>query len=364
MIRRLYVHNYRCFENFELNLNGLSSALLIGKNGSGKSTVAHALEVLQKIARGTNRVGQLVGQMDFGLVGPSAPMRFELEAQIANHAYRYVMALEFPEGFRELRVHSESLLCDDTPVFERTGARVDRQAASFQMDWHTLALPVFQELPGQQRLSMFKHWLSRLAILRPVPTLITGGYDEESLEPSVDAANVGAWLGAIFKSAPAAYSKVDGYLKQLMPDFLDIRIPKVGEDQHAVVLRFQQDGGRSNALPLARLSDGEKCFVISAALLAAHDAYGPMTCFWDEPDTHLALDEVGHFITALRRAALNGGQFICTTHHPEAIRSFSPDNTFVLFRRGHLEPTIVRPLSEINVNGDLIGALTRGDLEP
>jgi AAA15 family ATPase/GTPase len=42
MIRRLYIHNFRCL--------GHSSVLLIGKNGSGKTTVSLALEILQKIA--------------------------------------------------------------------------------------------------------------------------------------------------------------------------------------------------------------------------------------------------------------------------------------------------------------------------
>ena len=50
MIRRLYVHNFRCLENFELPVSGQPSVLLIGKNGSGKTTVGLALEILQKIA--------------------------------------------------------------------------------------------------------------------------------------------------------------------------------------------------------------------------------------------------------------------------------------------------------------------------
>ncbi len=56
MIQRLYVHNYRCLENFELNLKGQQSALLIGKNGVGKSTIASVLEVFQSVSRGVNGV--------------------------------------------------------------------------------------------------------------------------------------------------------------------------------------------------------------------------------------------------------------------------------------------------------------------
>lgn len=60
MIKRLCFHNFRCLENFELPAFGQASALLIGRNGVGKSSIAIGLELLQHIARGTNRVRELV----------------------------------------------------------------------------------------------------------------------------------------------------------------------------------------------------------------------------------------------------------------------------------------------------------------
>ena len=75
VIRRFYVHNFRCLENFELPVSGLSSVLLIGNNGSGKTTVSLALEIFQKIARGANRVRQLVGPGDLSSGRTEAPMR-------------------------------------------------------------------------------------------------------------------------------------------------------------------------------------------------------------------------------------------------------------------------------------------------
>ena len=104
--------------------------------------------------------------------------------------------------------------------------------------------------------------------------------------------------------------------------------------------------------------------MICALVLATNYATGPVFCFWDEPDNYLAIQEVGHFVMALRRAFQSGGQFIATSHNPEAIRRFSDENTLFLYRKSHLEPAIVRPLSELQVEGDLVGALIRGDVEP
>jgi ABC-type multidrug transport system ATPase subunit len=148
-----------------------------------------------------------------------------------------------------------------------------------------------------------------------------------------------------------------------MPDLKDIKNPMVARESRSLVVQFSSKQGTLN-LPFDDLSDGEKCFMIWALALAANEAYSPLLCFWDEPDNYLAPEEVGHFVLALRKVFGTGGQFIATSHNPEAIMRFSADSTLVLHRKSHLEPTIMRPLKEIQISGDLVGALVRGDLEP
>ena len=110
------------------------------------------------------------------------------------------------------------------------------------------------------------------------------------------------------------------------------------------------------------LSDGEKCYLLSAYIVAANAVSPPVVCVWDEPDNHLSLSEVGHFITSLRKMTNQDGQFIATTHHPETIRKFSDENSFVLTRKSHLDPTVVQPLSAHAHTGDLIDALARDEI--
>jgi len=183
------------------------------------------------------------------------------------------------------------------------------------------------------------------------------------MEPNVQVTDFGSWFTGLLAHTPSAYAKIDAYLKQVVPDLKDIKNPLVGTDFRTLIVQFSANQGTLN-IPFEDLSDGEKCFMICALALAANDTYGPLLCFWDEPDNYLSIDEVGHFVMALRRAFQSGGQFIATSHNPEAIRSFSDENTLYLCRKSHLEPTIVRPLSELQVNGDLVDALTRGDVEP
>ncbi|HEX5434256.1 MAG TPA: AAA family ATPase, partial [Candidatus Angelobacter sp.] len=166
MIRRLYIHNYRCLENFELAISGQHSVLLIGKNGSGKTTVGLALEVLQRIARRTNRVGDLIKPKDFTRGNSNVPMRFEIEAELRGEIYQYVIALELPKGFKELRVSEEKLTVSGKPVYSREVARVHlartnhERDASFPIDWHLVALPIVQEQSENDPLFIFKRWLA------------------------------------------------------------------------------------------------------------------------------------------------------------------------------------------------------------
>src|SRR5207302_3283555 len=102
--------------------------------------------------------------------------------------------------------------------------------------------------------------------------------------------------------------------------------PFSGTDSRSLTIQFQQDKAVLS-LPFRDLSDGEKCFFICAVTLAANESYGPIFCFWDEPDNYLSLSEVGHFVMTLRRSFQDGGQLLVTSHNPEAVRRFSDENT-------------------------------------
>ena len=368
MLQRLYVHNFRCLENFELTMKEMSSTLLIGKNGTGKSTIATALEVFQSIGRGINRVGQLVKSKDFTRGRYDVPIRLEIEVLLEEKLYKYILSLELPEKFKELRVFEEQLLVAGNPIYSRKEAQVTIYSSSqnresqFLVDWHLVALPVIQEQSETDPLHTFKNWLAHIIILAPIPSLMTGDSHGETLQPNRDGANIGEWFSGLLGRYPAAYRDVDKYLREVMPDFQDFLNELIGKEFKSLIVRFAENNATLN-VNFQDLSDGEKCFFLCAVVLAANKFYGSVLCFWDEPDNYLSISEVGHFITSLRRSFKDSGQILVTSHNPEAIRKFSNENTFILDRKSHLEPTLIRLLSDIPVTGDLINSLICGDIE-
>jgi predicted ATPase len=364
MIEKLYVHNFRCFENFTLDLGARPSVLVIGKNGGGKSTILNCLSLFQKICRGSNRVGNLISAGDFSEHRTDRPMRFEIDLTLSDKRFNYAVSFEWPTDFREARILDESLSVDGQPIFTRHQAQIQLAGgAAFGIDWHIVALPVINERPGERAIQDLKAFFASMILIAPIPAAMTGFAEEPSVELQYDAANYGSCLSALLGQKPAAYSVFDSYVKTVIPDFSSIENVPRGERGTQLIVKFErQNSQQSLTVEFKALSDGEKCFFLSAYLIAANAVGWPVFCMWDEPDSHLSLSEVGQFITGLRKMANRRGQFIATTHHPETVRKFSDETTFVLSRKGHMDPPIVSPLADFTYSGDLINALIRDEI--
>jgi ABC-type cobalamin/Fe3+-siderophores transport system ATPase subunit len=364
MIERLYIHNFRCFENFTLDLAGRSSALVIGKNGVGKSTLLHCLGLFQAICRGFNRVRNLISATDFAQHRMDHPMRFEVEVVLSGKRFKYAVSFDWPPNFREARVLDEGLWADGQVVFTRSQAQIQLAGGpSFRLDWHTVALPVIEERPGERAIQDVKSFLGTLILLAPIPANMTGFAEEPSLQLQKDAANYASCLRALLGQKPAGYTVLDSYVRAVIPDFSSIENVERGESGTQLLVKFeQQNPQRSFTVEFKALSDGEKCLFLSAYVIASNSVGPPVVCVWDEPDNHLSLPEVGQFVMGLRKMTSRTGQFIATTHHPETIRKFSDETTFALTRKSHLDPTVVRPLADFPHTGDLINALIRDEI--
>lgn len=364
MIKQLYVNNFRCLENFSLDLADRSSALLIGKNGAGKSSVLQSLKLFQRICRGSSRIRDLISASDFSQHRTDSPMRFEIDVSLSGKLFQYTIAFEWPANFREARILDESLTLDGGHIFTRQQSEIQLSGGStFRLDWHTVALPVINERPGERAIQELKTFFATMILIAPVPAKMTGFSEEPSVELEDDAGNFVSCLRALLGQKPATYGAFASHVETVIPDFSSIENVERGESGTQLVVKFEQPEPQlSLSVEFKALSDGEKCFFLGAYIIASYAAGMPVFCMWDEPDNHLSLSEVSQFIIGLRKIANRGGQFVATTHHPETIRRFSEETTFVLSRKSHLEPTVVKQLAKFPYNGDLINALIRDEI--
>ena len=372
MLQRLYVHNYRCLENFELNLKDISSALLIGKNGSGKSTILKVLEIFQSIGRGITRVDQLISLKDFS--NKKVDIQFEIEVLLDESVYRYCLVFRlqkisssYNNTKEQIRVFKEELFISDERSYfidQEEGYVYFKDQEDKIQSAHFLVDNEYVSLPRPRiKANILKSWLEQMILLAPVPSLMKGESKGNTLYPIRNGSNFGTWVSGLLSwYPPDAPYQIAKNLRELMPDVHDFLNEPIGKNAKSLVVLFKADN-TTLSVEFEDLSDGEKCFFLCAVVLAATKYYGPLFCFWDEPDNYLSLSEVGHFVTSLRRAFKNSGQILVTSHNEEAIRKFSDENTFVLDRKSHLEPTLIRRLSDLSFTGNLINNLITGDLE-
>lgn len=371
MLEHLSIKNYRCFKDFSVDFKGLNSCVILGKNGAGKTTVGSVIQILQKIAYQTSRVGELIKSSDISDLR-DGPVTFELRARLSEKEYKYSISFELPDRFKELRVLAEEFTVDGNAVFSRQLAQVtiskshQSNDTSFGVDWHVTALPIIQTGSQSDPIAVFKSWLAGIIVLRPVPSSMTGNSDTETRLPKPTVENFGEWFSGILVSNPSSYEPFFSFLKEVMPDISAVKNPSIGPENRSVEAEFK-DGKKSLNLQLNQLSDGEKCFFVCALLIAMASDGQPFTCFWDEPDNYLAPQEVSSTMLALRRAFKKENQIIITSHNPDAIRCFAEENTLILVRASRLLAPVAKTLAKLRDEnpdgGPVLDQWLRGDLD-
>jgi predicted ATPase len=352
MIQRIYIENFRCFEKLDINFRDRKSVLVSGKNGAGKSTLVSVFRFLQSIGLGSNRVSELVKFTDRR---SDLPMRVEISVSLDSRLFCYqleiVPRLLFPA------VIEESLSVDGRSLFTRASVEIDMKILALPTIGAPTVVGTIQEkLTSLFAIKTFREWMGRMVILAPVPSSMTGVSSDLVLTPTDNGENFASWLNGLLNQFPKTYEVITSFVSDLLPDYLDFEKRLIGEATSDIFVKFGSNG-KSKSIAFTSLSDGEKCFFLCGAVVAANQVNGPIVCLWDEPDNFLSPSEVGHFIMALRRSFEAKGQLIVTSHNLEAIRKFSDENTLYLNRRSHLDPPTARWLSDLHYTGDLVESL-------
>ncbi len=356
MLKRLYVHNFKCLQNFELKLNDLNSVFLLGKNGSGKTTIFDVIEIFQKIGRGTTLLEDLIDKTSFNLGNKHLPIEFELEVEIDKKNFEYKLSVEFPEGFIYPRVKNESLFVNKKAIFQRNGGETSvKESTHFSLDWHHIGLLLIS-LRDEKSLILFRGWLRDIIILSPFPRHFNDFSKAESVTVSREGANIIDWARWLLSSNPSLYITIFDFLKLRMPDLQVFKFEVLGRDDKGLIFTFK-DNNKNFDVDFSQLSDGEKIFFLGATVIVAYMNNPTTLCLWDEPDNFVGLKELNHFITAFRKsfeASESKGQLIMTSHNERVINNFSDHNIFVVTRSSHLSPTRIEVLENISYDSETV----------
>lgn len=336
MFNRLWVDNYKCLVNFELRLG--ETALLLGANGSGKTSVLDVVRALRQLLSGTVRVaGPDVFPTRTLTRWDSRDLQIaEVEVTLADDVLRYRVEVEHDRATKRARISLEELVAvGGDPLFKCEMGKVQlyrddgSMGPQYYVDWTESALARVASRPDNRRLTSFLEFFRRVVVCRLIPPAYRAQSVRESEHLAVDGHDFADWYRHAVQEHPDRVQAFVAGLQDAIGGFRGIRLEKVGDEARSVMI-MQENNGTRYELRLDEASDGERALATLYALL--HLGQGS-TLLLDEPDNYVGLPEIQPWLIALSDACGDTvSQAVLCSHHPEAIDYLGSDSGIFLRR--------------------------------
>jgi ABC-type molybdenum transport system ATPase subunit/photorepair protein PhrA len=359
MINRVFIDNYKCCVNFECLPQPLQ--LLIGDNGTGKTTLFDVLETLRDfVCLGTDSATAFpTSSLTAWDTRPD--QTFELDVRGNGGIYTYGVVIEHDRAGLRNRIKSEGLKFDGKPLYEFDGndAHLYRDDFSegpvFPFDWSRSALSTIPERQDNQKLTWFRMRLGRVYVFAPDPLRMSARSEGELEQPDRSLHEIVSWLRHLTQESVDTVSQLRDSLRDGVIDGLDnMKLEKVSEATRALKFEFKFSGngkGKKFNLSLDQLSIGQRNLVALFAILYAAIESDSTVCI-DEPDNYVALRELQPWLTAVSdRVADQDGQCLLISHHPDLINYLAARHGLI-FQRSEAGPVRVKPFAW--AEGDLV----------
>ena len=366
MFKRLYCNNYRGLVNFEIELDELT--LLLGRDGSGKTSVLDVMFALCRLLDGSAKVTDSGVFPERTLTrwqsGKEQAFELDVELDVELHGsprrvpFTYRLEVEHEESSRKARINRESLTANGQPLFrsDRGTVHLYRDDHSdgpmFLADWSESALARVPPGPDNRMLTRFADFMGRVIVCNLSPARFETEAAEESVRLSRDAANFAAWYRHMQLENPGQVAELTAGLRRVIEGFDQLRLVKAGLDVRALMVGFAEDGGKPYSLRLDEISDGERALIALYAL-AKLTANQDCALFLDGPENFVALAEIQPWLVEIADSCGQSlPQVVMSSHHPELI-DFLGRESGILLSRGNGGVTRTSKLKDVSAGGAL-----------
>ena len=322
MIKRIYIDNFRGFVNFEWKPSSLN--LMLGDNGSGKTSIFDVLGLLQKTILGGTPTNQCFLRQSVTAWEKRLTQTFEVDIKGNGGVYRYRLEIRYHQSESEKNwIQAETVTFNDQPLYTFDSSEVSLYrddftgGAAFPFDPSRSALATIPDRDDNAKLTWFRdHW-HQIFTFSPDPLRMLAMADKEVARPDRQMRQIVAWLRHLTQDSFESINTLREYLADALHGFSDFRLSKAGENARVLKLLFSYGSGTE--IPFDWLSDGQRTLFSLYAILAAAVGPGRTVCI-DEPDNFVALRELQPWLTELRdRVEDSGGQVLMISHNSEVI---------------------------------------------
>jgi energy-coupling factor transporter ATP-binding protein EcfA2 len=355
MLKRFYADNYKCLVNFEYKPAPFQ--LLIGRNGSGKTTVFEALQFLREAVISGNRVDHFFRSNSVTRWQNRSIQTFELDLQDKLGLFRYRLTIEQDhDTTSELgKIKEESLTMDDVPVFLFQSGEASlfhpdgTQGPKFPVNPWRSGLGGIPARHDTVRVTRFKERLAQVVCVRPNPWSMALGTDFDGTYLQHDALNFSSWYRNQSLDNPrGAVTEYFTALQDVFDDFESLRFKNRSDKVAMLQLLLKTDSKQYGQSPqriefdLEELSEGQRILLLLYALLyCAVDENHVLLL--DEPDNFVALAEIQPWLMQLMdKIEDRRGQVLIISHNSEVMNYLATIDTLHFFRHDN-GPTRIKP---------------------
>lgn len=322
MLKRLYIDNFRCLVNFELNLDSIN--LFLGSNGSGKSTVFKVLQKIQEFVNGDSKVKEIFLLSDCTRWQTLQVQRFELEIIGNNGIYKYELGIGHDQD--KCRVEYERLWYDNQLLlkFELGEVQLYRdnhsEGPQYSFDWSQSMLPTLMPRNDNTKLTWFKNRIKRFIIVQIIPSLMVDESNQKEIRLTKKMENFVSWYRYL-SDDQGKVAEIGNILRDVLNGFNSFKFEQVSEQNIVLKLRFSGAGNSAKPIEyrLGELSDGQKVLIALYTLIYGTKSEDYTLCI-DEPENFLALPEIQPWLIQLYDFCSESQlQSLLISHHPELI---------------------------------------------
>jgi len=331
MLKRLYIDNFRCFVNFEYKPE--RKQLLLGANGSGKSSLLDAIRLLKEFLKGTENPFLAATKTRWLDLSKQV---FEIEAVVDGDNYSYRVENQYESDSPNSRVKLESLKASGETVFEQLGGEIHFFSGSPNapsiLPWKTTNSSLYLARLGNQHVDKFLGWLEHVHCLYvdAYPDAMDDTAEGEDAFPADELENLADWYRHLAQADLEAVLAVTNSLRGVLDGFVSLQLEQAGITGRVLRATFDQPAKRPYLL--SELSDGQRQLIALYLILHVLIARGE-TVLLDEVTNHLALREIQPWLLAAEEAVQQSkGQLILISHHPEILNQWAREYGLRFFR--------------------------------
>ncbi|MGZ4968481.1 MAG: AAA family ATPase [Methylobacter sp.] len=354
MLKRLYVHNYKCLVNFEINFDK-DISLFLGANGSGKSTVFEVLTKLRRIIIDEEKIESVFDINDnprwlSWTKSTEYNTHFELDIEIGNSIYRYSLVIDSlpisPIIKEEILYRNNEILIESK---ESLTTLVDHEKF-YSFDESRSSINRYFSYA-----SVFVQYLRTLFVVRINPYEMTSTINKANTDIKTDLSNYAEWFAHLNEKNRRGVSTFEKAMRDILPGFDYFRIEQAGQAK-VLQVDFENTAHKKEIITyyFNELSEGQKVLIALYALVYCTPE-NSLICI-DEPENFLALPEIQPwFDTLYDQCAERGLQALLISHHPKIINLLANDSGYWFSRENNL--TRIQKISPENESGLSIAEL-------